>query len=43
MSQSVGGDNYSVHDLDEEEVAQLRVATPPDRAVTIISLHTEAE
>jgi len=38
-----GGPNYPVHDLDEEEVAQLRVVTPPDRTVTIVSLHTEAE
>ena len=40
---AAGGPNISIHDLDEEEVAQLRVVTPPDRAVTIVSLHTEAD
>lgn len=37
-----GGLNASVHDLDEDEVAQIRVVTTPDREVTIVWLHTEA-
>lgn len=35
--------NASVHDLDEDEGSQVRVVTTPDREVTIVWLHTEAE
>ena len=42
-SAKAGGLNGSIHDLDEDEIAQLRVVTTPDREVTIVWLHTEAE
>ena len=40
---AAGGLNASAHDLDEDEIAQVRVVTTPDREVTIVWLHTEAD
>lgn len=38
-----GGPNCSAHDLDDDEAAQLAVVTTPDREVTIVWLHMEAD
>ena len=42
-----GGPNLSLQDLDvrddDGEPLQLRIETAPDRTVTIVSMHTEAE
>lgn len=42
-----GGPNLSLHDLEAEdddgEPLQLKVVTPRDRSITIVSIHTGAE